>query len=144
MLALCWPCAGRALGHVGYLAQGDLGGRRTGWRTCWPGGGGHGGGHYEPGQLGEDRGREGDGGGHCCEESWSRNVSLFLIFHCSDCRTPHYLPLPTFSCLRKSRHSLIPGLALVSVEGRLEGRLFCKWSSIPSLPFENGVRSNLA
>ena len=64
------------------------------------------------------------------------NVSLFLIFHCSDCRAPHYIPLPTFSCLRKGRRSLITGLALVSVEGRLEGRLFCKWSSIPSLPFQ--------
>ena len=80
MLALCREVArdttapeslmARALGLVRDLAltQGDLGARWTGWRTCWPGGGGLGGRHKEPGQLDEDRGREGDGGNLYCEE----------------------------------------------------------------------------
>ena len=78
MLALCREVArnttapesllARALGLLRHMAltQGDLGASRTGWRTCWPGGRRQG--SLEPGELREDRGREADGGGHCCEE----------------------------------------------------------------------------
>ena len=57
------------------------------------------------------------------------NVSLFLIFHCSDYRAPHQLPLPIVCCLRSGRHSHIRGLALVSVDDDQICRRFCEWLS---------------
>ena len=63
------------------------------------------------------------------------NVSLFLIFHCSDYRAPHQLPLPIVCCLRSGRHSLILGLALVSVDDDQICRRFCEWLSNQYQPF---------